>query len=102
MLTWKIEQIDCMLAESGPRVFNIYWRVNGVDGEHAVTTCGTQTITDPLAASFVPYEELTEQQVLDWVKADLGETKVQGIEAGVALDLDRMKNSPIVIMPLPW
>lgn len=101
-MIWKIEQLECAPSNYGPKVFIIHWRINAEDGEHVATVCGAQTITEPLGGPFIPYDQLTEQQVINWVKADMGPEKVAETEAGVLGDLERLKNPPIVVMPFPW
>lgn len=101
-MIWKVEQLECVTSANGPQVFIIHWRINAVDGEYTATVCGAQTITEPLGGSFTPYDQITEQQVIDWAKADLGPEKVAAYEAGVLADLDRLKNPPVVVMPFPW
>ena len=54
----------------------------------------------PPSGSFTPYNELTEQQVLDWCFAN-GVDKT-AIEANVSLQIQNQINPPVVVLPLPW
>lgn len=54
----------------------------------------------PPTGSFTPYEDLTEQQVLDWCFAN--GVDQAAIEANVAAQIENQINPPVVALPLPW
>ncbi len=55
--------------------------VTGVDGEFTSSLSNTAQFSTSSVGSFVPYSELTEEIVLGWIKAELGENGVHSIEA---------------------
>jgi hypothetical protein len=55
---------------------------------------------DPEDPAFVPYESLTEEQVVTWVKDALG-TDVEAIEAKLANEVDEAFQ-PIILTGKPW
>ena len=68
-------------------------------GEQTVRTYGTVSFSpDPDASDFVPFEDLTEETVLDWVK---GELDTDSIEATLASKLEEA-NAPKTVSGLPW
>ena len=78
--------------------------VTGVDGEFSSSLSNTAQFSTESVSSFVPYAELTEEIVLGWIKADLGENGINSIEACIAGQIDSQKNPPVtpVVTPLPW
>jgi len=80
-------------------VISANWMCN--DDNNIVRTTGTAVFTPP-QASFVPYDQLTETQVIQWVFDVLGQDKVTAIEADLATQLAYQENPPVVILPNPW
>lgn len=78
--------------------------VTGVDGEFSSSLSNTAQFSTESVSSFVPYADLTEEIVLDWIKADLEENGVHSIEACIAGQIESQKNPPVVpvVTPLPW
>ena len=56
---------------------------------------------DPSDPTFVPFEELTEDVVIGWVKTQLGEEQVAEYEASLDAQLDALINPPI-LTGIPW
>lgn len=60
---------------------------------------------DPNSPDFVPYENLTEEIVLNWVQSEIGEVKISEIESSFQTRLqekiDREKN-PEFLTGKPW
>jgi hypothetical protein len=80
-------------------VINATWLCN--DDTDTVRTSGTVTFTPP-KTTFVPYDQLTQAQVLQWVFDILGQEKVTAIETNLAEQLAYIQNPPVVILPNPW
>lgn len=61
--------------------------------------------SDPTAPGFIPFEQLTESIMIDWVKTQLGEEKIASIttqaESRLQERIDRKKN-PETLPGLPW
>lgn len=99
--TWKIEALDVKPQDGDLTnvVITAHWRCNAEqDGKVAsvYSTCSFQQPGEP----FVPYEELTEEQVLEWCW-DSGVDK-DATEASAQQQLDTLLNPPVVQQPLPW
>lgn len=60
---------------------------------------------DPNSPDFVPYENLTEEIVLNWVQSELGQTKIEEIkssfQARIQQKIDR-ENNPEFLTGKPW
>ena len=83
-------------------VFTVHWTLNGTEGEHTAGVYGSAGLTLDPEASYVPYADLTEAQVIGWVKDALGEEAVTGYEANVAQQIADQINPPVVTPQLPW
>jgi hypothetical protein len=106
MNTWIIEQMWVKPAEGDLSnvVITAAWRCNGSqesDGKTYSGTCyGTASFAAPDQEDFIPFEDLTEGQVLAWVWAS-GIDK-EATEASVDQQIASAINPPIVVPPLPW
>lgn len=52
--------------------------------------------------TFIPFEELTEELVIGWVKEDMGEVAVLNIEAITQNDFDIKSQPKETIIGNPW
>lgn len=103
-ITWLVQQMDCYPTAEGETdvVFTVHWRVNGVDGEYSGTSYGTQSVSYEAGTPFTPYADLTQDQVIGWVKDAMGPEQVASIEANVEKQVQDAMNPPVVAPPLPW
>ena len=100
-ILWLIERLLVKPLEgSNPDVvITADWRCNGSQETYSGTCYGSCSFQPP-SGSFTPYDELTEQQVLDWCFANGVDQKA--IEANVSLQIANQINPPVVSLPLPW
>ena len=98
---WLIERLLCKPLEgSNPDVvITADWRCNGSQDNYSGTCYGSCSFAPP-SGSFTKYEDLTQEQVLDWCYAN-GVDK-NAIEANVTLQIENQINPPVVALPLPW
>ena len=95
--TWTIAQLERNTADGGVTV--AHWRCTAVDGDHSASAYGTVGFTpDASAAGFVPYENLTEADVLAWVH---GSVDKDATEAALTAKIDAEKN-PTTAAGTPW
>jgi hypothetical protein len=81
------------------------YNVEATDGEFSSNTgfyaiqFSTASVTD-----FIPYENLTPEIVINWIKETLGENGVFSIEESLKGQIESQKNPPQVpvAQPLPW
>ena len=104
-ILWLIERLLVKPTEGSLTdvVINADWRCNGTvqsPTEAYSGTCYGSCSFAPPSGSFTPYNELTQQQVLDWCYAN-GVDK-SAIEANVTLQIQNQINPPVVALPLPW
>jgi hypothetical protein len=75
--------------------------VTGVDGANTASIGGnTQFNSADQEGAFVPYESLTEAQVVAWIPAN----QIESAQACVQGQLDSLANPPVSpqAQPLPW
>jgi len=100
-LSWIIERLLVKPTEGSLTdvVITADWRCNGSQDQYSGTCYGSCSFQPP-SGEFTPYDELTEQQVLDWCYAN-GVDKT-AIEANVTAQIENQINPPVVTLPLPW
>ena len=100
-ILWLIERLLVKPLEgSNPDVvITADWRCNGSQESFSGTCYGSCSFAPP-TGSFTPYEDLTQDQVLQWCYEN-GVDK-NAIEANVSLQIENQINPPVVVLPLPW
>ena len=100
-MNWTISQLDRSLPDGV--VLTAHWRVSATDGDASGTVYGTISFPakDPSDPTFVPYDNLTEAQVIQWVKDEMGGNQVAAYEAAVQGQIDAQKN-PTTAAGVPW
>jgi hypothetical protein len=96
--TWKVAQLE-RETEDG-FVFTVHYTVNADDGTYTSGAYGSLGLERP--ENLVPFSQLTEETVLNWIKEKLGGSeKVAEIEAALQAQLDE-QHSPTKAQGLPW
>ena len=102
--TWKIAQLK--RNPTNGLVFEVTYIMNFELQNETDRHVGSVTLVgDPTSSTFVPYEELTEAIVLDWVKEELTQAKITEIETSAEARLeDRIekKTNPEFLTGKPW
>jgi hypothetical protein len=97
MTTWTISQLERNTADGG--VVVAHWRATLTDGDYSASSYGTCGFTpDPTAPDFVPFESLTEADVLEWVYESVDKDSV---EASLAANIEDQK-APQTMAGTPW
>ena len=101
MATWTIANLERNVADGG--VIVAHWRVTAEEtvGEETYTassygTCGFTP--DASSPDFVPYDQLTEADVLAWVWSSMDK---DATEAALAAKIEEQK-APATVSGLPW
>ena len=82
-------------------VVNVLWTVTGVDGANTASIGGnTQFSSSDQEGAFVPYESLTEAQVIGWIPAN----QIESAQACVQGQIQSMITPPVSPQStaLPW
>jgi len=95
-VTWTIAQLE---RNTDDGVVVAHWRASDVDGDHSGSSYGTVGFTpDSTAAGYTDYGDITEAQVIGWVKADVD---ADAVEASIAAQIAESKE-PAIAVGVPW
>jgi hypothetical protein len=102
--TWIIHQLERQATDGF--VFNVHWRLamseTVEDRNYYADTYGVIAFTqNPESLDYIPYEELTEEIVVGWVKESLGEEKLEEMEEMLSNRIENQINPP-TLSGLPW
>jgi hypothetical protein len=97
--TFKITNMDRLTADGF--VVTVHWTASQTDGDFSASTYSTVGFTEQPGQTLIPYDELTEATVVEWVKASLGEEGVAAVDAALANNIAAQKNPPVAT-GTPW
>jgi hypothetical protein len=102
--TWEITNLESFetINELTNVVSVIYWTLRAEDGFNSTTINGTVNLDAPTADTFVNYNDLTQEQVISWVKTKLGITLETGYYQYLDEKLLELTKPAIISTPLPW
>jgi hypothetical protein len=95
--TWAIANLERETADGF--VFTAYYTVNAKDDAYSAGAYGSLGFERP--ENLIPFANLTEEQVVSWVKEALGADKVAEVEAALQNQLDQQRN-PTQAAGVPW
>tara|TARA_S200002703_G_C3753442_1_gene231808 strand:- start:48 stop:365 length:318 start_codon:yes stop_codon:yes gene_type:complete len=100
--TWKIEKLQRQLSDG----FVFYAKTSIIcsegEGEEEVSVKGSFTCNFQQPDTLVPYEDLTEEQVIGWVKTAMGgEEAVTAYQNELQMQLNELK-APTEATGTPW
>lgn len=93
---WSIQQMERLVSDGF--VVTVHYNVSATDGLYTSSTYGTVGYTEQPEETFVPYEDLTEEQVVGWVQDSLGK---DAVEANLAEQIEAQKH-PTQESGVPW
>lgn len=101
---WVIENMACHAQKEGQSdvVMTVAWRLNGTDGENSGTVFGSVNLEYKRGHDYIPYEDLTKEQVINWVKNSLGDNEIMQYEALISRKIEDAKAPKVVVKKLPW
>lgn len=83
-------------------VITVHWRTVETSGEFSASQYGTESFTpNPDAPGYIPYEQLTEADVVGWLNERWGAEGLAAKQAALDADLANQANPPVV-SGLPW
>ena len=95
---WEVNTLERELADG--YVKKVIYRVKGIDGsEEKLRATGEVELEKP--ETLIPYKDLTEAKVLEWVKAKLGTDEVARIEKWLEDEI-ALINTPVTQTGKPW
>lgn len=93
---WQIVNMERLTSDGF--VVTVHYNVSASEEANNVSTYGTTSYTQTEGASYIPYENLTQEVVVGWVQEALGKDVV---EASLQSQLDALK-TPVQQSGLPW
>jgi len=82
-------------------VTTVHWTASQTDGDYIASTYSTVSFTKEDGINYVPYADLTEAAVVEWVKGSLGVEGVAAVDAALAANIASQK-APVQASGLPW
>lgn len=81
-------------------VYNVHYIVTGSLGEITSSNIGTQVLDTSNITNFIPFEQLTNDEIVNWTKATIGEDQVKNIENSIAKQIEEIQNPSSVTMTI--
>jgi hypothetical protein len=96
-ITWKVVNLERETADGF--VFTAHYTVDAKNSIYSAGAYGSVGFERP--DRLIAFSDLTEKVVIDWIKAALGEEKVNDVEAALTTSLDEQA-APTKAAGLPW
>jgi len=96
---WNCKTVDAYVqqGEEADVVYNVHWIVTGTSDElnpqgnpYSATSIGTQTLDSDPESEFIPFDQVTNEEVVTWTQAAMGEEQVTQIETGIASQIESL------------
>lgn len=117
--SWNITNLECYPEKDSQKdvVFNIYYYVEAFSSEthdvtqldgvvtknpYQATECGMQPVAYISGSPFTPFEQLTQDEVIGWVKDGLGNDGVASLITKLDGKINEQINPAVVSPSLPW
>jgi hypothetical protein len=103
--TWTVTSLSTLPSPPAPineYVVTAYYTVTGTDGVNTATLQSNATFSIDTTGATIPYNDLTEEQVLGWIQAQ--PNVVVNTQANIDGQLASIVTPPITPQntPLPW
>jgi hypothetical protein len=95
--TWAIANLERQTADGF--VFTAHYTVNAKDDTYSSGAYGSIGFERP--ENLIPFADLTEAEVVSWVKEALGDEKVAEVEAALQNQIDQQR-TPTQAAGVPW
>ena len=105
--TWSVHPNGLRVKEvngNPDTVINVDFKITATDGTHTVDMPNSVELKPVAGAPFTPFGQLTEQQVIEWVKAAIPADRIARFEQMLTQRLAMRVNPPVMAMPkmAPW
>ena len=99
--TWKVKSlaIKPIQGEFTDVVITAQWNCNGQQESYSGSYYQSTDFQAPESSKFIPYNDLTQDEVLGWIWQYVDKATVEGY---VQTQIDNQINPPIVYPELPW
>lgn len=96
---WDCKTVD-VYPTSGDNtdvVYNVHWRLTGVSDQldaegnpYSATVIGTQTLSTEEIVDFVPFADLTHEQIVTWTQDAMGAEQVTQMQDNVETQINNL------------
>jgi len=105
MATTYTTRITAMYTLNSPEqgfVVNVLFTVSGTDGTNTASIDGNVQFTDQVEENYIPYDQLTEAEVIGWINA--ATDNQVNYYANIDGQIASIVNPPVspAAQPLPW
>lgn len=103
--TWSILALDCKPDVNGMLDYVVisHWQCAKTDGDFSGYFCSATAFSVEVnKPNFIPFVDLTEEQVIQWTQDALGENQLMAVYDNVDTQIENQKKPPIITPPLPW
>jgi hypothetical protein len=97
--TWNIANMERHLPDGV--VYTVHWTASLEEDNESAGCYGSIGLGDPDSKSFVPFEKLTEEKVVEWTLSALGVDQVASIEESLHNQIQERLN-PVNASGTPW
>lgn len=97
--TWNIAQMERETVDG--YVYTVHYTVDAKDDTYSAGAYGSVGLERPEDEDMIPFADLTQETVVNWVKEQFGDEKVAEIEAALQAQLDEQRN-PTKASGVPW
>ena len=106
---WNCRTVDAYPQDGDNTdvVYNVHWIVTGISDQldskgnpYSATNIGTQVLNTSDITDFIPFEDLTNEEVVAWTQSAMGEEQVAIIEASIQSQIDNLINPTSVTLTI--
>ena len=96
---WDCKTVDAypLVGEDPDVVYNVHWIVTGVSDQldpqgnpYQARSISTQALRTDDITDFIPFEDLTNEIVVEWTKGAMGEEEVASIEDSIQSQINSL------------
>lgn len=101
---WNFNPLESYPTASGETdvVFRIHWQLLGSTGSYNGRAIGVENVSYESGSLFIPFNELTYENVYNWITASMGEEQMNQYTASVYMQIENQINPPVLVQSPPW
>lgn len=101
---WEVTSLYTVDTPEQGFVVNVSYKVSGTDGTYSSEMSSIMSFPFTEGQTVIPFDSLTEDLVIGWIKSELEENGVLSITSTIDGQINSQNNPPVSpkIAPLPW